>query len=918
MRPIHEPLHAVTWLVWAVAAGICIQLAPNPAYVLVTIAVAWVVVEAHNAGGVLARAFPVLLAVGATFGAVKVVLTVLTVHGGPGVLITVPELTLPDVLGGVTLGGTIESEVLAQAGAEALVIAGIMAVFGAFNAIVAHDELVASLPRTFHEPGLVLTVGVAFVPATVTAIRGMHESDLCRTGGVRVRRGRLLRRSLPLLETGLERAMALSEPARPRVASAARSPRPRRGWPAGRRSVPWWASAARSSRWSVRRPSSRPASRSWSGACSVPRCASGRGARPVPATGAGASRAPTSASPPPPRAAVGGLALLRLSGVREPHAGDRAALLARAGPAAPPRGSALLAVPALTPLQTTDTSASVPGGDDAAPADDGGTAVTVAVGRAGEPAAGGRRWTAIELRRVRFAHPDGPVSLVDVDLDVGAGEVVLVSGGSARARARCCGRSTGSSRTRRADASGARCASVGGRPATTCRATWPARSGSATRDREAHVRRRPCGGRRRLRAREPGDRSGGHAPPAEEVLDVLGIAHLRRRSVSTSRRRTPACRHRRGPGRGTEVLVLDEPTSELDPQGADDVLAAVARLNEDLGTTVVVAEHRLRAGRHPSRTARAAGRRHGSPPTGRRAGAGRLPGAPPVTHLGRLLGWDPLPLTVRVDAGRSAAPAPARRSRPRARRAAGRCRRTREGGARGSRAPSRGWPPARAGRRGSPRPPGRGRRAPGRNGSGKTTLLRALAGLHEPQRGAVACHTTRSYVPQDPNSLLFAPTVREELEETVRLRRRDDDGAVAAWLGRLDVTDAADRHPRSLSAGQRQRVAVAAVAVGGAEVLLLDEPTRGMDAPSRAALEAAVTGHARDGERWSSPPTTSSFAARVATTVQVLGDREVVAAGDAHRVLAGSLFAPQVLRVLPPFVTVEQVAAARERAAVSP
>lgn len=206
-----EPLHAVTWFVWAVAAGVCVQLARSPVYVLVTIGIAALVVEAHNAGGLLARAFPALVAVGVAFGLVKIVLTVLTTHGGDGVLLRLPSLRLPDVVGGFDVGGTVESQVLAQAAADALVIVGIMAVFGAFNAVVSHDELVASLPRTFHEPGLVLTVGLAFVPATVASVRAVQESDRCRTGGHVVRRGRLARLSVPLLETGMERAISLSE-----------------------------------------------------------------------------------------------------------------------------------------------------------------------------------------------------------------------------------------------------------------------------------------------------------------------------------------------------------------------------------------------------------------------------------------------------------------------------------------------------------------------------------------------------------------------------------------------------------------------------------------------------------------------------------------------------------------------------------
>ena len=155
--------------------------------------------------------------------------------------------------------------------------------------------------------------------------------------------------------------------------------------------------------------------------------------------------------------------------------------------------------------------------------------------------------------------------------------------------------------------------------------------------------------------------------------------------------------------------------------------------------------------------------------------------------------------------------------------------------------------------------------------------------------------------------MLFAPTVRRELAETLRLLGRPDDGAVDHWLDALDLTDLADRAPaqplgRRAPAGRDRR--------GRGRrrtVLLLDEPTRGMDAASRAALEHAVREHAAGGGAVVLATHDVELAARIATHAVVLGDGEVVADGDARDVLAGSLFAPQVLRVLPPFLTVEEV-----------
>ena len=91
-------------------------------------------------------------------------------------------------------------------------------------------------------------------------------------------------------------------------------------------------------------------------------------------------------------------------------------------------------------------------------------------------------------------------------------------------------------------------------------------------------------------------------------------------------------------------------------------------------------------------------------------------------------------------------------------------------------------------------------------------------------------------------------------------------------------------------------------------MLLLDEPTRGMDASSRLALDRAVRLHAESGGAVVLATHDVELAARCATRAVVLGDGEIVAQGNARHVLAGSLFAPQVLRVMPPFLTVEEVA----------
>jgi energy-coupling factor transport system permease protein len=194
-----------------VAAAASVQLAPNPFYVTIVIVVSALVVEGHSDGGPLSGAFPVLLLAGLVFAVLRLVLTVATTHGTGEALFNLPAATLPSLLGGFTVGGSVELPVVARAAAEGWALIGILAAFGAFNAVVSHYELVQSAPRAFYEVGLAVTVALAFVPSTVAAVGAVREADRARTGGRVVRRGRLLRQVVPILETGMERAVALAE-----------------------------------------------------------------------------------------------------------------------------------------------------------------------------------------------------------------------------------------------------------------------------------------------------------------------------------------------------------------------------------------------------------------------------------------------------------------------------------------------------------------------------------------------------------------------------------------------------------------------------------------------------------------------------------------------------------------------------------
>jgi energy-coupling factor transport system ATP-binding protein len=203
----------------------------------------------------------------------------------------------------------------------------------------------------------------------------------------------------------------------------------------------------------------------------------------------------------------------------------------------------------------------------------------------------------------------------------------------------------------------------------------------------------------------------------------------------------------------------------------------------------------------------------------------------------------------------------------------------------------------------------------GRNGSGKTTLLKCVSGLLRPRRGrielageslvgqetAAICRRV-GYLPQEPDALLFADTVAEELEVT--LRNHDLSGRPpippSALLDRLGISDLATSYPRDLSVGQRQRVALGAVTVTAPRLLLLDEPTRGMDYQAKAELGRLLAEWRAEGSGVVLVTHDVEFVAQVADRVVVLEEGKVIGEGALEKVLASSQsLAPQVSRVFP-------------------
>jgi energy-coupling factor transport system ATP-binding protein len=409
----------------------------------------------------------------------------------------------------------------------------------------------------------------------------------------------------------------------------------------------------------------------------------------------------------------------------------------------------------------------------------------------------------------------------------------------------------------------------------------------------------------------------------EETLDLLGIAELRHRDL-----RTLSGGQQQRVAIGSvltthpRLLVLDEPTSALDPTAAEDVLATLTRLVHDLGVSVLVAEHRL------ERVVPFADRLCLLGPDGsvRVGDPAELlvdsPIAPPIVELGRLAGWSPLPLTVR-DARRRAAVAPDLSALIPPEKGPERQ------GQRELRAEVRRLTVAHGA---TPAlrevdltlEAGTVTALMGRNGAGKSTLLWALQGRHAASGGTVRVggedpHRLRpearrrhtGLVPQSPADLLYLETVGEECAAADR-EASAPAGTCHGLLDRLAPGISEAVHPRDLSEGQRLALAVAIVLTAGPPVLLLDEPTRGLDYPGKHALAAILRDLAAEGRAILVATHDVEFVAQVADAIVVLAEGEVVSSGPVRDVIAESpAFAPQVTKVLgPDWLRVDEVAAA--------
>jgi energy-coupling factor transport system ATP-binding protein len=399
----------------------------------------------------------------------------------------------------------------------------------------------------------------------------------------------------------------------------------------------------------------------------------------------------------------------------------------------------------------------------------------------------------------------------------------------------------------------------------------------------------------------------------ERLLARLGIEHLRYRRLLTlsggERQRVAIASVL---ALEPPLLLLVEPTSQLDPEGAEAVLSTLASLRAAGDLTMVIAEHRLERLLHRVDQVIAVEGGIAEVRSPREAAA-TLAAVPPVCALGRKLGIEPLPLT--VDEAKAALADVPLRAAPAAPRGAGDELVRVEGltVAYGEHVALRDVELSLR--------EGEVVALVGPNGSGKTTLFRALAGLTHPASGDVLFEgrpapgpvrertAFAGMVPQDPALALYQASVREELRETLRLRGRHSPtpgGAMDRW----DVAHLAARNPRDISTGQQQRVAIATMLAHEPRAWLLDEPTRGADGAAKAWLAQRLREHAASGGAAIVATHDLESAAHYVTRVVAL-DRGAVRFDLPVRPALGhgGPFPTQVAQLVPGALTVDEVVA---------
>jgi energy-coupling factor transporter ATP-binding protein EcfA2 len=409
----------------------------------------------------------------------------------------------------------------------------------------------------------------------------------------------------------------------------------------------------------------------------------------------------------------------------------------------------------------------------------------------------------------------------------------------------------------------------------------------------------------------------------EEMLAGLGLSRLRRSFIpELSGGETQKVVLASILALHPKLLVLDEPTSQLDPLSAEDLLTVVRRIHEETGTTVVMSEHRLeRCYHYATRVIYMESGRvlfDGKPEEAARwCGENDKAFMPPVSRVFVKAGWKEIPLTVnqarmllRENVSTNGGP----------RKKSGMVRKDRMRG--DEMLNTAGlwfiYPNGPEALKNMSLSLAGGYRLAvmGENGAGKSTLLRCLLGLLQPSRGKVSLFGSAptpermselaprlGYCPQNPATYFVRSTVRDELLYTMQLRGyagREAEDAVNLKLNSLGLEEMADRNPRDLSSGEREKVVVAAALLPPVpDLVIMDEPTRGLDYNNKSLIIDELRECEKGGSSLLVVTHDVEFASALADRVAIIGDGKMVTEGPAAEVLSDSLFfSPQVNRLL--------------------
>lgn len=367
------------------------------------------------------------------------------------------------------------------------------------------------------------------------------------------------------------------------------------------------------------------------------------------------------------------------------------------------------------------------------------------------------------------------------------------------------------------------------------------------------------------------------------------------------------------------VLILDEPTSQLDPIAASDFLATLSRINRELGTTVILTEHRLEeAFGFASRVAvleKGALLCTGTPAEVgaalKSAGSAMFLAMPAAMRIWSAVdSGAPCPVSVRdgrrwlldyaaahpLKALPEEGPPPETEALISARELWFKYDQDRPDVVKGLSLEVR-----------------RGQLLAllGGNGTGKTTSLKLLAGLKKPWRGELEVRGTVGMLPQDPQTLFVRPTVREDLLEVLPRAERKD-AALERVVSLCRLTELLDRHPYDLSGGEQQRAALAKLLLRDPDILLLDEPTKGLDAEFKQSFGQILQTLQRSGVAILMVSHDIEFCAKYADRCALFFDGNIVTEGPPRAFFSGNSFyttaANRMAReLLPRAVTPEDV-----------